>query len=217
MKPLVLKRVLPYWQYITYPQSPETLVQEVRELCQLGCPWLQLRMKNVPENIVLETAKMVRSICKSTKTLFIVNDHVPIAKLIDADGVHLGKADMNVLDARQILGNNKVIGGTANTIEDIRNLVQQGVDYIGLGPFAFTKTKEHLSPILGLEGYRKIITQIRQEGIFVPIYAVGGITLSDISAIFDIGIDGIALSGLLHRAEDPKMVIDHLQKIKKHV
>ena len=134
--------------------------------------------------------------------MFLVNDNVDIALELDADGVHLGKEDMNPLKARQILGYSKIIGGTCNTFEDVVTRFRQQVDYIGLGPFTYTSTKKRLSPVLGLEGYRKIMEACRKEGIYLPVHAIGGIREDDIQPILNTGITGIALSSLLKNSED---------------
>jgi thiamine-phosphate pyrophosphorylase len=110
---------------------------------------------------------------------------------------------MPVDEARRILGPDFIIGGTANTFDDIRCLHQAGADYIGCGPFRFTTTKKNLSPVLGLDGYRNIVAQMRQNGIDLPIVAIGGITLPDIPEILGTGVTGIALSGMMLNAPDP--------------
>ena len=122
---------------------------------------------------------------------------------LGADGVHLGKLDMPVAEARRILGPDRIIGATANTFDDIARAAAAGVDYIGLGPFRFTQTKSNLSPILGLEGYRSLLTQCRRAGITLPVVAIGGITAADIADLCATGIRGIALSGALLTADDP--------------
>ncbi len=99
-------------------------------------------MKNKSYEEWLQIAKEVKSVCDKYQTILIINDNAEIAKEIDADGVHLGKNDMSVAEARAILGKDKIIGGTANTVEDIEYLQSAGVDYIGLGPYKFTETKK---------------------------------------------------------------------------
>ena len=122
---------------------------------------------------------------------------------LGADGVHLGKNDMPPREARALLGPQKIIGATANTFGDIRRAAAQGADYIGLGPFRFTRTKEKLSPILGIEGYREILARCAEQGIRLPVVAIGGITAADVDALMATGIAGIALSGALLNAENP--------------
>lgn len=134
---------------------------------------------------------------------FLLDDHVELVRQLGADGVHLGKNDMPVDKARKILGPDIIIGGTANTIEDIIRLHKQEADYIGCGPFRFTTTKKNLSPILGLDGYKSIVLKMKELGIDLPIVAIGGITVEDIPAVMGTGVSGIALSGAILGAPDP--------------
>ena len=135
--------------------------------------------------------------------IFIIDDHVELAQKLHADGVHLGLKDMPVAEARQVLGEEFLIGGTANTFEDIVRHWQGGADYIGCGPFRHTDTKKNLSPLLGLEGYARLMKQMQEAGIPLPVVAIGGITRADIPAIMETGVRGIALSGTVLRADDP--------------
>ena len=133
--------------------------------------------------------------------------------------MHLGKLDMPVSEARLLIGEKYIIGGTANTFDDIQNLVRQDADYVGLGPFRYTETKKNLSPILGLEGYARIMQQCRDNGLKIPVVAIGGITANDIPAIMETGVAGIALSGTILQAEDPeaetRKIIDLLNQYRK--
>ena len=120
---------------------------------------------------------------------------------------------MPIAEARKILGNNFIIGGTANTFENIRMHYKAGADYIGCGPFRFTTTKKNLSPILGLKGYADIVSQMRKENINLPIVAIGGITKEDIPSLMGTGITGIAISGSILRAENPIEEMKEIQNI----
>ncbi len=131
---------------------------------------------------------------------------------MDADGVHLGLSDMSVEEARLILGNTKIIGGTANTFEDVLQRTAENCDYIGLGPFQFTTTKQNLSPILGLEGYRTIIEKMKMKNINIPIYAIGGIVLENVESLMETGIHGIAVSSLITQNETPSQLINQLNE-----
>lgn len=102
---------------------------------------------------------------------------------------------MPIDKARQLLGKDKIIGGTANTFEDVKRIFLAGADYIGCGPFRYTTTKKKLSPVLGLDGYRQIISQMKTLGINLPVIAIGGILLSDVADIMTTGVSGIAVSG----------------------
>lgn len=190
-------------QFITHFTDTYSYHDSARMALEGGCRWIQLRMKDArPEELEQEALRM-QSLCKSYGATFIIDDDVSLVKKIRADGVHLGKNDMPIAEARAILGKGFIIGGTANTFDDVKAHHEAGADYIGCGPFRFTTTKKNLSPVLGLEGYRSIVTQMKKAGIRLPVVAIGGITFEDIPAIMETGVTGIALSGTILRAADP--------------
>lgn len=190
-------------QFITHTSARYTYADSARLALAGGCRWIQLRMKDAQREEIIATAAEILSLCREVGATFILDDHVELVELTGADGVHLGKNDMPIAEARRQLGHNKIIGGTANTFEDILAHAEAGADYIGCGPFRFTTTKKNLSPILGLEGYDRIVEQMRQNNVSLPIVAIGGIAFEDIPAILQTGVTGIALSGSVLRADDP--------------
>lgn len=200
-------------QFITHFTETIDYIESVKIALQGGCHWIQLRMKNASIDEIRPIALKAQALCKEHGATFIIDDHVELVKEINADGVHLGKTDMPIDEARRILGHDYIIGGTANTFEDVLAHYRNGANYIGCGPFRFTTTKEKLSPVLGLEGYRNIIEQMRNNGINIPIVAIGGINAEDIPAIIGTGITGIALSGTVLRAEDPVAEMRKLIKL----
>ncbi|MFQ3578909.1 MAG: thiamine phosphate synthase [Bacteroidales bacterium] len=191
MKPTIEKL-----QLITPQYDGEEFYNQLNFLLQQGIRWVQLRLKKCNDDDFLTIAKQVKNICEQYSAVLLINDRVDIAIKIHAHGVHLGKNDMPAHSARKLLGEHAIIGGTANTIEDIKNLYNH-VDYIGLGPFRFTQTKENLSPILGINGYQTIINQCNEAKIITPIIAVGGITKDDITPIIKTGLYGVAISSFL--------------------
>ncbi|MBS1661173.1 MAG: thiamine phosphate synthase [Bacteroidetes bacterium] len=199
--------------FLTMDEGPVDYVRQVELACQAGIRWIQLRMKLATDEEVRDTALEVKKITAAYGATFILNDRVAIAAEVDVDGVHVGKLDMPVSEARLLLGKDKIIGGTANTIEDIREHYRQGADYIGLGPYRYTTTKKNLSPVLGLEGYRRILTGLAEEGISIPVIAIGGIIKEDAEALFGVGLHGIAFSGMLVHAQDGVKVIQDINKI----
>ncbi|ESU28947.1 thiamine-phosphate pyrophosphorylase [Flavobacterium limnosediminis JC2902] len=176
-----------------------------------GCDWIQLRFKNGNSLELFALAEAVKTLCEEYLATLIINDKVDLALQINADGVHLGLNDMKVKDARALLGNHKIIGGTANTLEDILQRTTENCDYIGLGPYRFTATKENLSPILGLEGYQNILGKIKEQNIQIPVYAIGGIASNDIESLIDTGLHGIAVSGLI--TENPQLITQLNEKL----
>ncbi|MBU0940490.1 MAG: thiamine phosphate synthase [Bacteroidetes bacterium] len=198
-------------QYISQGNTVEEQTRNIHQALDGGCKWVQLRFKNHSADATFALAKAAKILCEEYLANFIINDNVYLAQQIAADGVHLGLTDMSIKEARSILGDNKIIGATANTFEDIQNHIQNGCDYIGLGPFRFTTTKENLSPILGLEGYQTILNEMKKNGLTTPVYAIGGIGLNDIPALMETGIHGIAVSGLITQSEDKKKTIKQLK------
>ena len=190
-------------QFITHYTERYTYLDSVRIALEGGCRWIQLRIKEASPKDILPIAKEAMSLCRKYDATFIIDDFVELAKQIGADGVHLGKNDMPIAKARKILGKDFIIGGTANTFEDVRMLYKAGANYIGCGPFRFTTTKKNLSPNLGLEGYQQIILLMREYKISLPLVAIGGITKEDIPSLMQTGISGIALSGSILRSENP--------------
>ncbi len=188
--------------YITHFLADYPITQQVADVCEGGCRWVQLRVKQASTEQRLEHALAIQPILKHYNAKLIINDDVFVAKVVDSDGVHIGKEDMHPQEAREILGPGKIIGCTANTLEDVLRLSQYEIDYIGLGPFRFTSTKEKLSPVLGSEGIRNIIEVARAKGVHIPIIAIGGILLEDIDGLMDTGIRGVAVSGAIHQASD---------------
>lgn len=189
--------------YITQNLSTVSHWEQAEKACQGGVNWVQLRVKNTAYEQWKEIALQTQAVCKRYNAKLIINDNYQLAHEIGADGVHLGKTDPSPTDARAVLGENIIIGGTANTIEDIRALHKVGVDYIGCGPYRFTKTKEKLSPIVGLEGYNVLIKQCQQEGLTLPIIGIGGIQLEDVPLLKGIGLYGVAVSSVINLAENP--------------
>lgn len=190
-------------QYISHFTPQISYAEGIRMALEGGCRWIQLRMKDAPAEEIIACAEEVIPLCRRHGAKFLLDDHVELVRQLGADGVHLGKNDMPVDEARKILGPDIIIGGTANTIDDVIRLHRQGADYIGCGPFRFTTTKKNLSPILGLDGYKSIVLKMKESGINLPIVAIGGITVEDIPAVMGTGVSGIALSGAILGAPNP--------------
>jgi thiamine-phosphate pyrophosphorylase len=199
-------------QYISQGKTIEEQLYNIHQALDAGCDWVQMRFKNQTAKDTFALAEAVKFLCEEYLANFIVNDNLYLAQQIAADGVHLGLTDMNIAEARAILGDTKIIGGTANTFEDIENHIKNGCDYIGLGPFRFTPTKEKLSPILGLSGYFNILEQMRKNNLKIPVYAIGGITLEDISPLIETGIHGIAVSGMITKSDRKEKLIQQLNE-----
>ncbi|TGV01047.1 thiamine phosphate synthase [Flavivirga rizhaonensis] len=183
--------MIPKLHYISQGNTGKEHLENIKKACTSGAELVQLRLKNLSEKKILKMAEEARKITAHYQTRLIINDHYKIAKKIKADGVHLGKNDTCPTIARKHLENWQIIGGTANTLEDCNILVEKKIDYIGLGPFRFTTTKDNLSPVLGTNGYLTIIETLQTN---ISIIAIGGITTQDVPDILKTGVHGIAAS-----------------------
>ena len=201
-------------QFITHHTKEYSYVDSARIALEGGCRWIQLRMKDTCEELMTETALKVQEMCKEYGATFIIDDNVMLAKRIGADGVHLGKNDMPIVEARKFLGEGFIIGGTVNSFDDIvYNSLMTLPNYFGCGPFRFTSTKKNLAPILGYEGYKNIIEKMRENNINIPLVAIGGINKDDISKLLDTGISGIALSSSVLNSDNPIKVMNKVKRL----
>ena len=203
-------------QFISHYSERYSYLDSIQLALEGGCRWIQLRMKDATDDEVRPIAVEAQKLCRAYGAKFIIDDRVLLVHELQADGVHLGKNDMPIREARQLLGPDFIIGGTANTFEEAKAHYEASADYIGCGPFRFTTTKQKLAPVLGLDGYRQIIRKLRAANITIPVVAIGGITKDDIPAILKTGITGIALSGTVLRADDPITEMKHIINIINH-
>ncbi len=195
--------------YISQQTENDSHLTAINKALKAGCKWVQLRVKDKPVDVILEYALEAKRLCDQYGAKLIVNDHPEIALKAGAFGVHLGLQDMSVKLARHIVGQKMIIGGTANTFQHVQQRVDEGVDYIGCGPYRFTKTKEKLSPILGLEGFKTIVKQMRDANMTVPIIGIGGVLPENITMLMDAGLYGVAISGAIAKAIDPEATVNY--------
>lgn len=204
-------------QFITHHNERYSYIDSARLALEGGCRWIQLRIKGAEEQQLFDAALTVQRLCREYGATFIINDNVAIAKRIGADGVHLGKNDMPIAEARTLLGEGFIIGATVNTFDDITQLLKSATpDYFGCGPYRFTSTKSNLAPTLGIEGYSDIVQLMRHNGIDIPLVAIGGIGNNDIAPLAECGVDGIALSSSIidapHTTEQMREIVDLINR-----
>lgn len=194
--------------FITHQNDKYSYIDSAKLALDNGIKLIQLRMKHSALSQIMEAAYILKKECEKYKAKLIINDDYRLALEVEADGVHLGQKDEEIFLARNVLKPFQIIGRTCNTKEQILKAYEEGTDYIGLGPYRFTSTKENLSPILGLEGYKDI-------DVDIPIYAIGGIRLEDVEKLSQTKVYGIALSSLILESEDPEKKIKELRKYFK--
>lgn len=186
---------LPRTMFITHHNEHYSYLESALLALNIGLKFIQLRIKDATDGEVLSVAEKLRPACDRHGALLTVDDRIHLLDTGLFDGVHVGKNDMPVAEARKITGNRFLLGATCNTSDDALKAIADGADYLGIGPFRFTETKKNLAPVLGLEGYRGIPQTI-------PVYAIGGITTSDLLPLKQTGVYGIAISGMLLQSTD---------------
>lgn len=200
-------------QFITNTQTTRSVVEQIKDALKGGCRWIQIRMKDATDDEIKAVVDEVKPLCEAVDGFLILDDRVELAKELNVGGVHLGKTDMHPSKARMILGAAAIIGVTANTFEDVKAVSTLDVDYIGIGPYRNTTTKENLAPILGTEGIRSIIKKMHEDNIEIPTVAIGGINPDDVISIMETGVNGIAVSGAISKAYDAVAATQEFVKI----
>lgn len=165
----------------------KTLPRAVEEAIKGGATFIQLREKDTPYDQFKAIAIEVKKITDKYNIPFVINDNVELCKEIDADGVHVGADDMSVKKAREILGENKIVGGTARTLERAIKAYNEGADYLGIGAVFNTTTKS------GTTRMTKELAQEINKTVNIPTVAIGGINKENASKLKDYGVSGIAV------------------------
>jgi thiamine-phosphate pyrophosphorylase len=188
--------------YITQDNLPLSHSSQAKLALDGGVKWVQFRSKCLRDHEIRKEVLLIKELCQEHKATLILNDNWQLAIELGLDGVHVGLTDTPIAEIRK--HTDFVIGGTANTFNDIKLHSFSGANYVGVGPFRHTKTKKNLSPILNIEGFKDIISSCEKEKIKIPIIAIGGIRLSDIQLIKSIGIYGVAIASQINEASLPE-------------
>lgn len=189
-------------QFITNPSAKVSVTDQIFAVLDGGCRWIQIRMKDASDEEIKQVVEAVKPKCIETGAFLLLNDRVELAKELNVGGVHLGNEDMPVSKARMLLGPAAVIGVTAHNLSEVMAVSKLDIDYYGIGPYAPTKTKENLSPILGLDGIRELCYEMEKNEINIARVAVGGIQKDDVLPLLEAGVNGVAVSGAIAFADD---------------
>lgn len=200
-------------QYITNASTIDQIVRQVKNVLDGGCRWIQLRMKDAAADEVRQALHSLIPLVRKCEAKLIVDDLVELAAMNGVDGVHLGSNDMSPVEARKLLGTDKLIGYTVNSYEVAQIATYLPVDYYGVGPWRFTTTKKALSPVLGFEGVVKIVSHLKNFTPERPIVVIGGVTLHDVSDILKTDADGVAVSQALSNENAAKETYEFFKKI----
>lgn len=173
-------------------------VEIARMAIRGGAKMIQFRDKKMSTAELIETARMLKKICSKAGVLFIVNDRVDVALISGADGVHLGIEDIPISDARKLLGDDKIIGGTAHSLKEAREAEKRGADYIGFGHIFSTGSKIKSTAPVGVEKLKELV-----RSITIPVFAIGGIGLDNIKQVIETGVHGAAVIGSVVKSTNP--------------
>lgn len=184
----------------------ETLENQVEKALQGGATFLQLREKSLDDDIFLAEAKEIQKLCKKYQVPFVINDNVDIALAIDADGVHVGQSDMEALDVRKRLGPDKIIGVSAQNVQQALLAQKHGADYLGVGAVFPTGSKDDAEDV-SFETLKAIC-----QAVDIPVIAIGGITKENVSELKGSGICGIAVISAIFAHKDIKAATKELKK-----
>lgn len=197
-----MKKYIEKLHFITHDIPQSSHIEQAQVACEAGAKWIQYRCLSKADNELLVDINLISEICDDWGATLIVTDHIHLKGKADIQGFHIENMDADFIAIRQQIGEEYTLGGSSNTVENLIRLANEGADYAGFGPFKVTTTKPNNFPLLGLQGYSDAIRRLNTENIDLPILAVGGVTLSDISALLAAGIYGIAASSAINQAEN---------------
>ncbi|MFC3561096.1 thiamine phosphate synthase [Pedobacter jamesrossensis] len=189
-------------QYITHDIPHLTHIEQVQNACEAGAKWIQYRCLSKADDELLKDINAIAEICDDWGTTLIVTNHIHLNGKADIQGFHIEDMTADFIALRKQVGEDITLGGSANTVENLIRLANEGVDYAGLGPFSTTETKPNDFPLLGIDGYTTAVIKLKELNITLPILAVGGIKIYDVEALMQTGIYGIAVSGSINFADD---------------
>ncbi len=182
----------------------------VLKILGAGIRWVQYREKEKSRMDIYEESLRIRNITQQYNAVFIVNDHTDIALAVNAEGVHLGQDDLPVVEARKILGGNKIIGISTHNIEQAINAEKDGADYIGFGPIFPTQTKNAGKP-RGIDMLRQVKTRVN-----IPVVAIGGINHGNVKSVIETGVDAVAVASAILVGDIENNVKRFLEIIYSH-
>ena len=189
----------------------ETLYTQVEKALKGGATMIQIREKELDEAHFEQEAREIQQLCKSYKVPLIINDNVALAKRINADGVHIGQSDMQLVNARELLGNDKIIGVTAKTVEQAKEAEASGADYLGSGAVFGSSTKTDAKPM-----DHALLQQIC-ESVSIPVVAIGGITSGNAIQLSGRGIAGIAVVSGIFANPNIEAATRHLLELVNNI
>lgn len=199
-----MKKYISRFHYLTHDDPIRSHAEQAQQACEAGVNWIQYRCLSKPDDELIPEIHHIAAICDDWGATLILTNHYHLLDKVDAQGVHIEDLDADLSSIRDIITDEKTLGASATNLDRILGLQNEGfADYVGYGPFAHTDTKPNDYPLLGYKAYR----DLEKHPVTLPVIAVGGIQLSDIEMLMKTDITGIAVSGAVNNAPDPKSML----------
>ncbi len=197
-----MKKYIEKLHFITHDIPQHTHVEQAQLACEAGAKWIQYRCLTKTDEELLKDINIIAEICDDWGATLIVTDHIHLKGKADIQGFHIENMDADFIALRKLIGEEYTLGGSANSVENLIRLANEGADYAGFGPFSITTTKPNNAPILGFKGYSYASEQLQLKNINFPFLAVGGVTLADVDALLETNVYGIAVSAAINQADN---------------
>lgn len=197
-----MKKFIEKLHFITHDIPQHSHINQVQIACEAGAKWVQYRCLSKNDDELLLDLDQIGSICDDWGATLIVTNHIHLKGKADIQGFHMEDLTTDFVALRKQIGEEYTLGGSAHQFDELVRLANEGADYVGFGPYAYTTTKANSFSSLGLEGYTDVINRLKMANIDLPILAVGGIGLADVAPLLETGIYGIAVSSAINQAAD---------------
>ena len=197
-----MKKYIEKLHFITHDLAQSSHIEQVQVACEAGAKWIQYRSLSKADDELLADINLIAEICDDWGATLIVTNHIHLKGKADIQGFHLEDINADFIALRKQIGEEFTLGGSANTVEQLIKLANEGADYAGFGPFNTTSTKSNDNPLVSIDEYANAVKKLKSANIDLPILAVGGVTLADVPTLMTTGVFGIAASSAINQAEN---------------
>lgn len=197
-----MKKHIEKFQYLTRQGLSISAVEQAQMACENGAKWLQYRNMSAPWELLINEVNEIAEICDDWGCTLLVTEHIQLAGITDVQGFHLEDMQVDISKIRNQVGDAYILGASANTWVQVLKHYENGADYVSFGPFKHTHTKMYAGECVGLKGYEMLMNNMEKHKVHIPIFAVGGIQLRDVEALFEFDIAGIAVSEAIYAADN---------------
>lgn len=197
-----MKKYIEKLHFITHDLPHSSHIEQVQVACEAGAKWIQYRCLSKADDELLADINLIAEICDDWGATLIVTNHIHLKGKADIQGFHIEDMNADFIALRKEIGEEFTLGGSANTVDGLIKLANDGADYAGFGPLNKTSTKPNDYPLIKIDEFANATEKLKSANIDLPILAVGGVTLADVSPLMETGIFGIAVSSSINQAEN---------------